>query len=61
MMDDDVLLPDRRETVAAMLADALGKAWVVRLELQIRAVEGDELDELVQGQHALDDEELVRR
>ena len=57
MVDDDVLLPDRREAVAAGLADALGEARVVGLELEVGPVESDELRELVQGQHALDDED----
>ena len=37
MMDDDVLLADRREAVAAVIADALGKARHIWLELQIAA------------------------
>ncbi len=37
VVDDDVLLADRGETVAAMVADALGKARVVRRELRGRA------------------------
>ena len=37
VVDDDVLLADRREAVAAMLADALGKARIVGRELQVVA------------------------
>ena len=61
MVDDDVLLPDRREAIAAMLADALGKARIVGLELEVRPVERDELGQFVERQHALDDEDLVVR
>ena len=38
MVDDDVLLADGGEAIAAELADALGKADVERLEDQIRPV-----------------------
>src|SRR5215217_2815143 len=60
-MDDDVLLPDRREAVAAGLADALREARVVGLELEVGAVERHELRQLVQGQHAVDDEDVLGR
>ena len=43
MVDDDVLLPDRRKAVAAMIADALGKARVERLELEVGPLVEDQL------------------
>ena len=56
MVDDDVLLADRREAIAAMLADALGKARIVGRELQVVARHRDDLGNLVErqrpGQHA---------
>ena len=58
-MDHEVLGPDRREAIAAVLADALGKARIVGLELEIAPVERDELAQFVQRQHAFDDEHLV--
>ena len=35
MLDNDVLGPDRRETVAAMFADAFGKTWDKRRKFQV--------------------------
>ena len=43
VVDEDVLLADRREAVAAVVADALGEARIEGLELQVRPVERDEL------------------
>src|SRR5215217_2994213 len=59
VVDDDVLLPDRRETIAALLPDSLGKSGIVGLELEVRPVESDELGELVQPKHALDHKGFV--
>ncbi|MGY4370127.1 putative regulator of Ras-like GTPase activity (Roadblock/LC7/MglB family) [Bradyrhizobium sp. LB1.3] len=59
MMDDEVLLPDRREDVAAVLAHALGMARDVRGEFEIGPVEAGELRELVHGQYAVDQQHLV--
>ncbi|MCC2653695.1 MAG: hypothetical protein K0Q60_3861 [Microvirga sp.] len=60
MVDDDVLLADRREAVAAVLADALGEARIVRLELEVRTLQSHELRQVAQAHHTLDDEDLVR-
>ena len=43
VMDDEVLLPDRGEAVAAMIADALGKARIIGHELEVGPVDRDEL------------------
>ncbi len=43
VVDDDVLLADGRETVAAVIADALGKARHIGLEFQIGALVENEL------------------
>ena len=59
MVDDDVLLPDRREAIAAMLANALGEARRIGLELQVRPLDRDKLLEIVDGEHAGDDVDLV--
>ena len=59
VMDDQVLLADRREAVAALIADALGEARIVRHEFQVGPVDRDELRQLVQRQHAVDQEHLV--
>ena len=61
VMDDQVLLADRREAVAALIADALGKARIVGHEFQVRPVDRDELRQLVERQHAVDQEHLVVR
>ena len=58
-MDDEVLLADGGEAVAAMIADALGKARIVRHEFEIGPVEAHELRQLVERQHAVDQEHLV--
>ena len=43
VMDDEVLLPDGGEAVAAVIADALGEARIVGHEFQVRPVDRDEL------------------
>ena len=47
VVDDDVLLADRREAVAAMVADAFGKTRIVGCEFQIVARHGDQFRHLV--------------
>ncbi len=47
-MDDDVLFADGRETVAAMLANAFGKARIVGLELEIGPVDSEKLGKTAQ-------------
>ena len=42
VVDQDVLLADRRETVAAMLANAFGKAGIERRELEVGPILLDE-------------------
>jgi len=61
MMDDQVLLPDCREDIAAVVAHALGVAWNVRHEFEIGSVEPGQLRQLVHGKHAVDQENLVIR
>ena len=39
VVDDQVLLPDRGEAVAAMIADALGKARIVGHEFEVGPVD----------------------
>ena len=60
MVDDDVLLADGGEAVAAVIADALGEAGDIGLELQIAALVEDQLSEVRQAQHAVDDDEVGR-
>ena len=60
-MDENVLLPDRGETVAAMFADAFGEARVVGRELQIVARDGDNLGDLVDGERTGQHADAVRR
>ncbi len=59
MMDHQVLLPDGREAVAALVADALGIARIVRHEFEIGPVDARELGQFVERQHAVDQEHLV--
>src|ERR1700730_12728718 len=58
-MDDKVLLADCRETIAGLLADALGKSRIVGHEFKVRAIETGKLRELRQRQRAVDQNHLV--
>src|SRR5712691_1358135 len=60
MMDDDVLLPDRGEAIAAVIADALGKARIVRREDEIGALVGDQLRGVVETEYARRREHIGR-
>ena len=60
VVDQDVLLADGGEAVAAVVADAFGEARLERRELQVRAVGGDQLGELVQAQQAVDQDDVLR-
>ena len=59
VMDDQVLLPDRGEDIAAMVAHPLGMARHVGHEFEVGPVEPGELRELVHRQHAVDQKHLV--
>ena len=59
MVDDHILLPDGREAIAAVIADAAGIARRVGLEFQIRAVEIGDLAHLVECKHAVHGEHAV--
>jgi hypothetical protein len=60
MMNDQILLPDRREAIAGMIADALGKARIVRHEFEVGAIDlGQKLRHLVEREHAVHQEDLV--
>ena len=59
MMNDEVFLADGRETVSRVIANALGIAWIVGHEFEIRAIYGHQLRELVERQNAVDQENLV--
>ena len=61
VVDDEILLFDRKKTIAAIVADALGKARIIGLELEVRPVETDELGKLVQGEHPVEDRKFPRR
>ena len=58
-MDDQVLLPDRRENIAAVIAHALGMARDVGHEFEIGPIEPRQLRQLVHRQHAVDQQHLV--
>ena len=60
-MDEDVLLADGGQAVAAVVADALRKARRIGRELEVRPVDGDKLREIVESQQAMDEEDLVGR
>ena len=61
VVDDEVLLADRGEAVAAVVAHALGEARIERRELQLRPVDADELAQLFERQHAVDQTPRRRR
>ena len=52
VVDEDVLAPDRREAIAAMLADALGEARVEGPELEVGAVFLDQAGEVGHAEEA---------
>src|SRR5664279_273788 len=47
VVDDEILLFDREKAIAAIVADALGKARIVRLELKLRPVKAYEFGKFV--------------
>ena len=55
MVNDDVLLADRRETISAMIADALGKPGVIGRKLQIVPRERHDLRYLVYRERPAED------
>ena len=59
VVDDEILLPDRREAIAAMIADAVGIARRIGHEFEIGPVEAGDLPHLVERQHAVDAEHAV--
>src|SRR5689334_5299782 len=59
MVDDEILLPDRRQAIAAMIAHAPGIAWRVRLEFEVGPIETGDLPHLIECQHAVDGEYAV--
>ena len=61
MVDDDVLGADRREAVAAEIADALGKADSVRREHEVGALVHDQPLRFDQPDQSLADEDVIRR
>ena len=58
-MDDQILLPDRREDIAAMIANAFGMARHIGHEFEIGPVEPRQLRQFVHRQHAIDQQNLV--
>ena len=60
MVDDQILLPDRREAIAAVLADAFGKAGNERREFQVGPIERDQTRQFVQTEHAVDQHDAGR-
>ena len=52
MVHDDVLFADRREAIAAVVADALGKAGIVGRELEVVARQRHDLGYLVDRQRS---------
>src|SRR4029077_19516783 len=59
VMDDQVLLPDRGKDIAAMIAYPFGVTWHIGGEFQVGPVEPGELRQLVHGQPAVDEKNLV--
>ena len=59
MVDNQVLLPDGGEAIAAVIANALGIARVIGHEFEVGPVEPGELRQFVERQHAIDQEHFV--
>ena len=60
VVDDEILLPDRGEAIAAELLDPLRKSRVVRRELEVRSLYRHQLRQFVQGQHTFDQHDSRR-
>ena len=61
MVDQDVLLADGGEAVAAMVADTLWEARLEWLEFEVGAIGRDQLGQLIQSQQAIDQYDILRR
>ena len=61
VVDEDILGPDRRETIAAEIPDALGRTRVVRLEQQVRALVVDQLADIGEAEKPVDFEDILLR
>ena len=59
MMNDQILLPDRCENIAAVIAHAFGMARHVGHEFKIGPVEPRQLRQLVHGQNAVHQQHFV--
>src|SRR5262245_15228959 len=59
MVDDQVFLTNGRETVARMVANALGITRVVRHKFEVGPIEPYELRQLIERQDAIDQENFV--
>src|SRR3974390_3300522 len=59
MVDDQILLPDRVEAIAAVVADTLRVARIVRHEFEIGPLEFGELRQVVERQDAVDQKYFV--
>ena len=61
MVDQQILFADGRENVAAIVADAFGIARLIALELQVWVAAGDQVRQLGQTQHAVDQNHVLGR
>src|SRR5689334_15339839 len=59
MVDDDVLLADGGKAIAAVIADAFGKARNIGLVLQVAPLIEDKLVEVGESQHMIDDDKVL--
>ena len=59
VVDQDVLLANRREAVAAMVTDPLGKTRFERFEFQLGPICRDQLGELVQAEQPGDQDDVL--
>src|SRR5262249_44592932 len=62
MMNDDVLLPDRRKAITAEIPDPLGKACVVWDEHEVGTfIDDNQLPEIVEAQQPIGRKHVCRR
>ena len=61
VMDDQILLPDRREDIATVIAHAFRMARHIGYEFEVGPVEPRQLRQFVHRQHAIDQQNLVVR
>ena len=54
MVDDEILLPNRSEAISAELLDPFRESGVIGRKLEVGAVDRDQLGQIIERKHSLD-------